>query len=81
MNGPNKLVFFPDKTFLLIVIPLQLIGAIRAIMCCEYGPRSLPKRDYLKCAPLGYNPASLANIALGWKGLSRTNTLAYCEHL
>jgi hypothetical protein len=25
--------------------------------------------------------AFLAYIRLGWKGLSRTNALAYCEHL
>ncbi len=28
----------------------------------------------------GYAPSFLANIRLGWKGLSRTNILAYCKN-
>ncbi len=39
--------------------------------------RSVPERGYF--TRLG--PALLANIRLGWKGLSGTNTVAYYKYL
>ncbi len=37
--------------------------------------------EHLKSASLGYAPALLINIKLGWKVLPGTNTLAYYEHV
>jgi hypothetical protein len=39
-----------------------------------------PRVEHLKGASLGQAPALPANIRLGWKGLSRTNTLSYFEY-
>jgi hypothetical protein len=35
--------------------------------------------EYLKVASLGKAPALPANLRLGWKGLTGTNSLAYYE--
>ncbi len=40
-----------------------------------------PGVEHLKGASLSYVRALLKNIRLGWKGMPRTNTLAYCAHL
>jgi hypothetical protein len=37
----------------------------------------LTRVEHFLVSPLGYAPALLANIRLGQKGLSGTNTLAY----
>ncbi len=39
-----------------------------------------PKVEHLKGASLGKAPALPENIRLGWKGLPKTNTLAYCKN-
>ncbi len=39
-----------------------------------------PRVKHLKAASLGYAPALLANIRLGWRGLPGTNTQAYNEN-
>jgi hypothetical protein len=43
-------------------------------------PGAFPRVDHMKCASFWQHLAILANIRPGWKGLSGTNTLAYCEH-
>jgi hypothetical protein len=43
-------------------------------------PGAYPRVKHLKDAALRYAPALPANKRLGWKGLPRTNTLAYYEH-
>ncbi len=43
-------------------------------------PGVYPIVDHLKGASLGWAPALPANIKQGWKGLPRTNTLAYYEN-
>jgi hypothetical protein len=42
-------------------------------------PGAYPRVEHLKGASLGWAPALLANIRLGWKGFPGTNTLAYYE--
>jgi hypothetical protein len=43
-------------------------------------PRAQPIVELLSCALVWYAPGFLANIRLGWKGLSGTNTPAYYDH-
>jgi len=43
-------------------------------------PGAYPRVEHLKSASLGQAPASPANIRLGWKSLSGTNSLAYYEN-
>jgi hypothetical protein len=43
-------------------------------------PRALPRGEKLKDVPLGLAPVLAANIRLGWKDLTETNTLAYYEN-
>jgi hypothetical protein len=40
-----------------------------------------PRVEHLKGALLTYSLALLANIRLGWRGFTGTNTLAYYENL
>ncbi len=44
----------------------------------KVSPGAYPRVGYLKGASLGQAPALPANTRLGCKGLSGTNTLAYC---
>ncbi len=48
-------------------------------------PGAYYKVEHLKGAIIGRlgptGPTGPTNIRLGWKGLSRTNTLAYCENM
>jgi len=47
------------------------------VFCLWARPGAYPRVEHLKGASFGLAPAFLANIKLGWKGLFRTNALAY----
>jgi hypothetical protein len=68
MNVRNKLVLVPCMHF-------------KPSMWVRLGAHPIVEHLQLQGASLGYASALFTNITLGWKGLPRTNTLAYYEHL
>jgi hypothetical protein len=56
----------------------QLTDVKRLVLTVR--PEAYPRGESLKGTLLEYAPALPANIRLGWRGLPKTNTLAYCKH-
>jgi hypothetical protein len=68
MNGQNKLECLAQFDISSLVLHLRV------------RPAAYPSGYPLNGAPNGYAPALLTDIALSWKGLPGTNTLAYLAH-
>jgi hypothetical protein len=58
---------------------LSLASLSRIVYCLWARPGAYSTVENMKGASLGKAPALPANIILGWKGLPRTNALAYYE--